>query len=146
MIDITKPIYPTLKGTPEYVRCSNIKKKSVKEEIDNPFAHILAKECANWFNHSKMFGFYHLNSIITEDILVVKKALKRENMYLKQYGKKIVKEAIIGTPYEAVMNIFESHTYILFSEEIKPATMLNIMKKCPQLIFLGNILFISNNK
>lgn len=98
----------------------------------------MAKECANWFNHSKMIAFFHLNSIIAEDLSIFRKFLKRENMHLKQYGKVIVEEAALDTPYEAILSLFNSHTYMVFCEENKSAKMLSIAKKTPQLILLGN--------
>lgn len=105
--------------------------------VNNPLENILAKECLNWFNHSKMVVFFHKNTFNKEDEFEAMVKLKHENMYMKQYGAAIVKKALVDTKYEAVLSLFKSHNVMIFSPDIKVSKVLKIMKKYPQLIMLG---------
>lgn len=134
VIDVCKPTY--LKKKTDIERCSNLNTR-VREAVDNPFEHILAKECRNWFNHSHMVAFFHTNPVSTEDKHPVYGELKIQNMHLRTYGKKILQMGLGGTNYEAILKIFESQTQIVFSEAVQVKEFLKTMKKLPQFILLG---------
>lgn len=137
LIDVSKPVYgPPKHLLPDYLLCDRGEKRQ-KIEIDNPFEHILAKECLNWFNTSKMVVFLHVNSISMEDKTPVFAALVKNNMHLRTYGKKIVSMATKGTRYEAVNQLFTSHQNIIFGQPENAAKMFKILKKTPQLVVMG---------
>lgn len=140
LIDLSKPKY----GTPKYLLpdaalCDRGEKKYARE-IDNPFERILANECLNWFNTSKMVIFLHVNAISMEDKMPVFAALSKNNMHLRCYGKKIVSMATTGTRYEAVNHLFTSHQNIIFGQPENVAKMFKIMKKAPQLVIMAGII------
>uniref|UniRef100_A0A0K8U3H7 Large ribosomal subunit protein uL10m n=1 Tax=Bactrocera latifrons TaxID=174628 RepID=A0A0K8U3H7_BACLA len=57
-------------------------------DIENPYIAVIAREVRNWFEHSRMVGFYHLNSIKADDLFALRVQLHKQNMHLKAYGKK----------------------------------------------------------
>ncbi|CAG4998530.1 unnamed protein product [Parnassius apollo] len=140
LIDLSKPVYgPPKYKLPEIVLCTKSRDKR-KIEIDNPFERILAKECLDWFNTSKMVVFLHVNSISMEDKTPIFAALRKNNMHLRTYGKKIVSMATKGTRYEAVNCLFTSHQNIIFGQPENADKMFKILKKAPQLVVMAGII------
>ncbi|PSN48048.1 39S ribosomal protein L10 [Blattella germanica] len=85
------------------------------------------------------------NSILKEDerhLLAKKettrisKMLKKQNMYLKQYGKKVLQLAVENTKYEAVLQLFTSHNFMVLSPEQKLGKLLKLSKKMPQMVLM----------
>lgn len=143
LIDLSKPVYNPPKWTlPEIVVCEK-DRTSVKKDIDNPFERILARECLNWFNTSKMVVFLHLNSIRMEEKTPIFATLSKNDMHLRFYGKKIISMATKGTRYEAVNHLFTSHQNIIFGQPENAAKMFKILKKTPQLVVMGNYFFLA---
>ncbi|XP_050361486.1 39S ribosomal protein L10, mitochondrial [Nymphalis io] len=141
LIDISKPFYgPPKNSLPDIDLCTNKNPKFVKREIDNPFERILAKECLDWFNTSKMVVFLHVNSISMEDKTPIFAALKKNDMHLRTYGKKIVSMATKGTRYEVVNQLFTSHQNVIFGQPENAAKMFKILRKTQQLIVMGGII------
>lgn len=141
LIDLVKPIYrATDKPLQDIDLCQKGINKWAKVEIDNPFERILARECLEWFNTSKMVIFLHLNSISMEDKAPLFANLKRNNMNLRSYGKKIVKMATTGTRYEVVNHLFTSHQNIIFGQPENAAKALKLLRKTPQLVVLAGII------
>ncbi|XP_013182847.2 large ribosomal subunit protein uL10m [Amyelois transitella] len=149
LIDLSKPYYgPRKNSLPDYALCDKSKQSS-RTEIDNPFERILARECLDWFNTSKMVVFLHLNSISMEDKTPIFATLKKNDMHLRTYGKKIVSMATKGTRYEAVNQLFTSHQNIIFGQPDKADKMFKILKKAPQLVVMAGIIqdkFMSKNE
>lgn len=143
VMDVCKPIYPSKFLLPQVQQCSFLLPPKQKEaNTVNPYEEILVNECANWFNHSKMIGIFHVNPLRMEDRFDTFKALKKQNMHIMNYGKKIIAKAIGNSPFKALQVLFETHTDIVFSEEIKVKQMLQITKGLRQLILIG--MFCSN--
>ncbi|CAH4005998.1 unnamed protein product [Pieris brassicae] len=141
LIDITQPTYgPPKSSLPQYAFCNKDKPTFTKKEIDNPFERILARECLEWFNTSKMVVFLHLNSINMEDKTPIFAALKKNDMHLRTYGKKIVSMATTGTRYEVVNQLFTSHQNVIFGQPKNAQKMFKILKKAPQLVVMAGII------
>lgn len=139
LVDLAKPVHAPPKWTlPEIVICEK-EKTSSRKEIDNPFERILARECLNWFNTSKMVVFIHLNSISMEEKTPIFATLAKNNMHLRCYGKKIISMATKETRYEAVNHLFISHQNIIFGQPENAAKLFKILKKTPQLVVMGKI-------
>ncbi|XP_037866604.1 large ribosomal subunit protein uL10m [Bombyx mori] len=139
LLDLSKPKYGPPKYTlPDFLLCDRGEKKN-KTEIDNPFERILARECLEWFNTSKMIVFLHVNPITMEDKTPVYAALNKNKMYLRTYGKKIVSLATKGTRYEVVNELFTSHQNIIFGQPENAAKMFKILKKAPQLVVMAGV-------
>lgn len=137
MIELTKPYFPSRYfNKPKIEFCTNLKPKLLDEDIENPYQKILAKECLNWFNHSKVIALFHLNPIPSNDRFNAYVAFKKQNMHLKVYGKKTLKMALDGTKYEPFTQHYVSHNIILFNPEPTVKPMLKILKKRPQLVLL----------
>ncbi|CAB3230875.1 unnamed protein product [Arctia plantaginis] len=140
LIDFSKPIYGIPKyKMPDALLCDR-GEKTRRKNIDNPFERILANECLNWFNTSKMVVFVHLNSISMEDKTPIFATLAKNNMHLRRYGKKIVSMATKGTRYEAVNHLFTSHQEIIFGQPENAAKMFQILKKTPQMVIMAGII------
>ncbi|KAJ2953730.1 hypothetical protein O0L34_g1353 [Tuta absoluta] len=141
LIDLTKPYYgPPKSKLPDYALCDRGEKKEYVKAVDNPFERILARECLDWFNKSKMVVFLHLNSISMEEKTPVFAALRKNNMHLRTYGKKVVGMATKGTRYEAVNHLFNSHQNIIFGQPENATKMFKILKKSPQLVVMAGII------
>ncbi|XP_049870364.1 39S ribosomal protein L10, mitochondrial [Pectinophora gossypiella] len=141
LVDFTKPVYSIPKSKlPDYALCDRGEKIEYVKVVDNPFERILARECLDWFNKSKMVVFLHLNAISMEDKTPVFAALRKNNMHLRTYGKKIVSMATKGTRYEAVNHLFTSHQNIIFGQPENAAKMFKILKKSPQLVVMAGII------
>lgn len=134
-----QPIYINeKKNAPIIDLCTKPLEAEHKKEVDyNPLEIIFAKECLNWFNHSKMIIFFHKNAFNKEETFEATVKLRKENMYLIEYGKKIVTKALQGSKYEPVLKIYNSHNLMIFSPDVNVSKMLKVMKKYPQLIMLG---------
>jgi len=107
--------------------------------LENPYERILAREVLNWFNHSRFVAFFHSNPISADDRFKVNIMLKKQNMHLKQYGKKIVRMALEETKYEPVLTLFTSRNFMIFSEEPQVAKLLKLKKRMPQFILMAGI-------
>ncbi|XP_053622009.1 large ribosomal subunit protein uL10m [Plodia interpunctella] len=140
LIDLSQPFYgPRKNSLPDFALCDR-GEKLAKKEIDNPFERILARECLDWFNTSKMVVFLHVNSISMEDKTPIFASLRKNDMHLRTYGKKIVSMATKGTRYEAVNHLFTSQQNIIFGQPENAAKMFKILKKTPQLVILAGII------
>jgi ribosomal protein L10 len=53
--------------------------------------------------------------------------MKKQSMYLKQYGKKVVRMALENTKYEPVLTLFTSRNFLVFSEEPLVAKLLRLI-------------------
>lgn len=69
---------------------------------------------------------------------------KKQNMHFKQYGKTTLEMAVRGTPYEVVLDFYVSQNMTVFSPQPEIKKMLNIIKKFPQLILLGNLIVVEH--
>lgn len=111
----------------------------IQKRIENPYEKLIAKEVANWFDQCKMVAIFHVNSISADEMFKARVAFHKQNMHLKAYGKAIIREAIAGTRYDAILPLFESKNCVVFSPEQKLPQLLKICKKIPQLMLLAGI-------
>lgn len=58
-------------------------------------------------------------------------------MYLKKLGKHTVNMALEGTPYISVMQLFVSHTEMVFCSEPKVDKLLKVASKMHHHVLLG---------
>jgi len=137
---VTQPIVPLPTITQScYQRRLERQFVGETEKEVNPYEVIIAKEVVNWFNQSKLVAIFHVNSISSDDMFKVRVAFHKENMHVRAYGKGIIKKAMKGNQYEALMPLFNSKNLIVFSEEAKIGQLLKIVKKTPQLILLAGV-------
>lgn len=137
MIEFTKPYFPRSDyNKPKIELCSNLKPSFKRDTLENPYQKILAKECLNWFNHSRVVALFHINPIMAEERFKAFVAFNKENMHIKVYGKATLKMALEGTKYEPFTQHYVSHNMLLFNPEPTIKPMLKILKKFPQLILL----------
>lgn len=122
---------------------SQFRKRDTVVAVDNPYETILAREIKNWFDHSKMIGVVHINSINGEDFFKARVAFHKNGMQLKKYGNSLLLKAIKDTKYDCLltlnMNKFFSTGYIFCTEHNKITTMLNVIKKIPQMTLLCGV-------
>ncbi|KAM7354270.1 mitochondrial ribosomal protein L10 [Cochliomyia hominivorax] len=133
VIAVTTPRYP------EPPKTSTCFEKRTRNVIENPYNDIIAREVRNWLDHSKMVAIFHLNSIKSDDFFDIRVQLHKQNMQLKMYGPKIVRKAVEGTRYEAILPLFESQQCIVFSPEQKVSQLLKVTRKVPQMLLLAGI-------
>ncbi|XP_011312876.1 39S ribosomal protein L10, mitochondrial isoform X1 [Fopius arisanus] len=139
--EFVTPFWPAPRErAPLWELCGNVKKAQKKIAEPHPYEMILAKECLNWYNNSRMIAFLHKNSIKAEDELDLRIALKRENMCLKYWEEKISTFALTGTPYEAVLPLFCSRGVIIFGPEPNVEKLRKCIKQWPQYILMAGIL------
>lgn len=118
-------------------------KTAKKADVDNPYERIIAAEILENFKTSKQILFCHRNTFSKDDIAQVARLFKKSNMHMEIYGKKTMKMALEGTPYEGVLSFYISQNAIVFSPEINIKKSLQICKKYPNLIVLGKVSFDS---
>jgi len=106
-----------------------LRRKQAPKDEENLYEKLLAKDLKNWFENSKLIAFFHANPIQFDDRFEAEVRLRKENMYLKKYGKHTVNLALEGTPYISVMPLFVSHTEMVFCSEPKVDKLLKICKK-----------------
>lgn len=133
VIAVTTPRYP------EPPKTNNCFEKRIRNVIENPYNEIIAREVRNWLDHSQMVAIFHLNSIKSDDFFDARVQLHKQNMQLKMYGSKIVRKAVEGSRYEAILPLFESQQCIVFSSEQKVSQLLKITRKVPQMLLLAGI-------
>lgn len=63
--------------------------------------------------------------------------LKKQNMHLKQYGRKVVTMALEETKYEPVLTLFTSRNFMVFSEEPQVLKLLKLNRRMPQFVLMG---------
>lgn len=127
---------------PKEFAAASSKKKIVLNE--NPYEEILAREVRNWFDHSKMVGIVHVNSINGEDSFKAAVAFHKSGMHYKKYGTNLLTRAIDGTNYECLLplnneNRSFSTGFIFCTENNNVSLMLKILKKIPQMHLLCGI-------
>lgn len=138
MIALTEPIYPVK----ERIRpCPTF--QHLNEANANPYDQIIAREVKNWFDHSKMVGIFHINPINGEEFFKARVAFHKNGMQLKKYGNSIMKLALKGTKYEELLVLQANKTfctvYAFGTEQTKVSTVLNIIKKIPQMHLMCGI-------
>lgn len=133
VIAVTTPRYPE---PPKTTNCFEKKSRTVQE---NPYNDIIAREVYNWLNNSKMVGIFHINSIKSDDYFDARVLLHKQNMQLKQYGQKIIRKAVEGNRFEAILPLFDAQTCLVFSPEPRVSQLLKITRKIPQMLLLAGI-------
>ncbi|XP_036328571.1 39S ribosomal protein L10, mitochondrial-like isoform X1 [Rhagoletis pomonella] len=128
---------PTLEEPKKQITC--FQRRQREADVENPYVAVIAREVRNWLEHSRLIGFYHLNSIKQDDLFEVRVKLHKQNMHLKSYGKQIVHKAVEGTRFEAILPLFESKNCIVFSTEQRVGQLLRITRRVPQMILLAGI-------
>jgi hypothetical protein len=63
--------------------------------------------------------------------------LKKQNMHLKQYGRKVVTMALEETKYEPVLTLFASRNFMVFSEEPQVLKLQKLNRRMPQFVLMG---------
>lgn len=137
--EVARPILPLkYEDLKTFERCSNITNTNKAEELENPYQKLLAKEALSLFENSKLIAFFHVNPVPIEQQFRLDRALKKQNMLMKIYGKKTLEIAFEGTPYkDAVLPFYVSHNMITFCAEPNIKTLIRVTKKFPQFILLG---------
>ncbi|GLV37781.1 mitochondrial ribosomal protein L10 [Carabus blaptoides fortunei] len=140
VLKLTEPFYPSKKKDLSLVElCGKMKPKIDRASLENPFQKILAKECLNWFNHSRLIILYHINPMSADEKFNAYVAFKKNNMHIKEYGLKTLKMALDGTKYEPFTHHYVSHNMILFSPEPNIKQVLKLSKKIPQIVLLSAV-------
>jgi len=115
----------------------NDAKKEELGETSNPYQRIIARDVRNWFDKSKLIAICHRNSMTQEDIFDLRVALKKVNMDYKQYSQTIIKLALSDSPYTATLPLYKAPFGIIFGFDTNVTDFQKIVKKFPQVIFLG---------
>lgn len=137
-LDVAEPIYVNpRKNLPMVDLCDKSIKYYPKNEEENPFQRILANELREKFETSRLIAFCHLNPMSADYNLRAYIMFKKQNMLMKNYGKKTVAMALEGTRFEPVSEFYLSRNMLIFSPEPEIKKMLKVLKKYPQLVLLG---------
>ncbi|XP_057658773.1 39S ribosomal protein L10, mitochondrial isoform X1 [Diorhabda carinulata] len=141
---LTQPWFINPNKNKPLVELCRLNRKLEKKKDLNPLRDIYAKELYNSFKNSKLIVFYHFNSMKADENFRNYALFKKQGMELKKYEREMLSAAVSGTPYETVLDFYvTSNNMILFCPEPEVNKVLKISKKCPQLIMLGKILYIT---
>lgn len=138
--EVTKFKYPWVipSSLPWSERCPK-PSDSVKIIEENPYEKILAKEVKDLFEQSAMVAIFHKNPIKGELDFKTMKAFKMAGMDHLVYGKSTLNLALAQTNYAAVLDLFQSHSALVFSSTPQVPKLLKMIKKMPHLILLACI-------
>lgn len=138
---ITMPKYPWPKPSNMTwsERCPKPFSNAFKQTEENPYENILAKELRELFEQSAMIAIFHKNPVKGEIDFKTTKTFKMADMDYVVYGKSTLKLALAETNYAAVLDLFQSHSSIVFSSTSQVPKLLKITKKMPHLILLASI-------
>ncbi|KAE9535084.1 hypothetical protein AGLY_008376 [Aphis glycines] len=138
---ITMPKYPWPKPSDMKwsERCPKPFSKAFKQIEENPYENILAKELRELFEQSAMIAIFHKNPVKGDIDFKTTKTFKMADMDYVVYGKSTLKLALADTNYAAVLDLFQSHSSIVFSSTSQVPKLLKITKKTPHLILLASI-------
>jgi len=139
--EITRPKYPWPKPSKMSwsERCPKPLKTNLREIEDNPYENILAREVRDLFEQSAMVAIFHKNPVKGEIDFKTMKTFKMAGMDHVIYGKSTLKLALEQTNYATVLNLFQSHSSIVFSSTSQIPKLLKMIKKMPHLILLACI-------
>lgn len=115
-------------------------KDQKQQDEENPFQRFIAQDLNGYLKTSRLVIFYHQNPAPADNDFNAFAMFKKENMLLKKYGRKTMEMAVMGTPYEAVLDFYVSHNKTLFCPEPQIKKVLKISKKFPHLVILGKFL------
>lgn len=137
-LTLTKPKFPSkLKEKTILELCGFNERK--QKEVVNPYERFIAADILDNFKSSRLIMFCHKNPMNCDEEHLITRQLIKNNFRMQVYGKKTMKMALEGTPYEAVLSLFVSHSAIVFSPETNVKKCLQICRKSPSLIILGKI-------
>lgn len=138
---VAQPKYPwpNQSKMPWTERCAKPFTQSNKEIDDNPYERILAREVKDLFEQSAMVAIFHVNPVKGEMNFKTMKTFKMAEMDYLVYGKSTMKLALDNTNYAAVLNLFQSHSSLVFSNKPQIPKLLKMIKKMPHLILLACI-------
>ncbi|XP_025197864.1 39S ribosomal protein L10, mitochondrial [Melanaphis sacchari] len=139
-ISIPKYPWPKPSDMPWSERCPKPFSKAFKQIENNPYENILAKELRELFEQSAMVAIFHKNPVKGEIDFKTKKTFKMAGMEHVVYGKSTLNLALADTNYAAVLDLFQSHSSIVFSSTSQVPKLLKITKKMPHLILLATII------
>lgn len=141
VIKLTEPYYESKKKNMSLLElCGDLRPK-VEKTVENPFQKLLAKDCLNWFNHSRLVALFHLNPMTADEQFNAYVSCKKYNMHFKIFGHETLNMALVDTKFEAFTEHYVSHNILLFSTETNIKQMLKITKKFPQMILLCKLKF-----
>lgn len=138
-MDLTIPILPKREIDPIEKCITEKTKKKTITSLENPYLRIIANDCRNWFDQSKLIAIFHVNPISGEDMFKLQVPLYKSNMHVKRWGKRTLEMAFENTGYKALMPLFQSQTLIVFSPEVQVGKLLKIVRKTPQIVFLAGV-------
>lgn len=138
---VARPKYPWPQPShlPWTQRCSDLFGK-IKKVEENPYENILAKEVKDIFEQSAMLAIFHKNPVKGEIDFKSMKTFKMAGMEQAVYGKSTLKLALEQTNYATVLNLFQSHSLIVYSNTSQVPKMLKLIKKMPHLVLLASII------
>lgn len=134
---VTSPRYPWPK--PPVVPLVEKRFKQLQNIEDNPYENILAREVKELFEQSPMIAIFHKNPVKGETNFKCKKTFKMAGMNEIIYGKSTLTKGLAETNYASVLELFQSHSSIVYSSTEQVPKLLKITKKMPHLILMACI-------
>lgn len=138
---VTRPQYPWPK--PPVVPLVGSSSKQLNSlsgnAEDNPYENILAREVKELFEQSAMVAIFHKNPVKGETNFKCKKAFKMAGMNEVVYGKSTLRKGLADTNYALVLDLFQSHSSIVYSSTTQIPQLLKLIKKMPHLILMACI-------
>lgn len=136
MLEVCKPIYlPDFQA--EWETCS---KNALMPEIQaHPYEKLLCMQLKKKWEASRMICFYHMNPMTTKEKRAVHHMFFKKDLFLHVYSSEVVKLAVKQTPFQCVMDLFESSTVLVLSPNTSIKDVLQLSKKTNFVILLAAI-------
>lgn len=139
--EIARPKYlwPKPSAVPLVANSFKQLNNSLQNIEDNPYENILAQEVKDLFEQSAMIAIFHKNPVMGETNFKCKKTFIMAGMKEVIYGKSTLRKGLAKTNYATVLDLFQSHSSIVYSNTTQVPQLLKIIKKMPHLILLACI-------
>ncbi|XP_065345935.1 large ribosomal subunit protein uL10m [Cloeon dipterum] len=140
MLEVTKPKFPEPPPLITEICTKSSDKNYNKEEIDNPYERILARELMESVESSEFVCIFQDLFMNGEERYNEFAILKRKGIHLQTFGKQVATRAFKGTKYEAILPLMIYHNSIAFAEKSSAVkTLMSLKKKIRHHVLIAGI-------
>lgn len=136
---VTRPVYPRVTAV-DICRKKRQQAQVIKinPQPTHPYKLILKRELFEWFDRSEMILLCHTNSMTQLEYFNFRVECHRKNVATKIYGREIIRLALAGTRFEAMLPVLNAtpHNCMLFGNEWNVDDVLKITKRMPKVMVL----------
>ncbi|XP_071542229.1 large ribosomal subunit protein uL10m-like isoform X9 [Panulirus ornatus] len=119
--------------------CMKRAKAKIKTTEVNPFEWILAQEFREKIENAKLVAIFHELPMTAASLFAARVQLNKINLVYLKHNNNIMKLALTGTKYEALLSLYQSDTVTFVGDQPSVAKLLKLEKRIPGLLLLGGV-------